>query len=124
MTHEEMLAALRDIRLPATAEGGLLAECLVAIGIGLLIAYALHMLIRPFIGSRKSDVPPETIGDRITRLRSAPPQDRAVALLHLVRQHNQDAYHHLKGDLYRRNGTPTDFQKLEAALDPAQVVHG
>lgn len=124
MTHDEMLTALRDIRLPDNADGGLLAECLVAVSLGLLLAFALSLVARLFTETRSDAKQPETVGDRLTQLRNAPAQQRAVALLHLIRQNNPDAYNSLKGDLYSPDGNLPDMARLEAALDPTQVLHG
>lgn len=52
LTEDAVLAGLQDIRLPAAAPGGLVAELLAAIALGLLIALALGLLARVFLRPR------------------------------------------------------------------------
>lgn len=106
---DEMLAGLRDIRLPDAASGGTWAELAAASGLGLLIACGLSLLI-PLI-SRKADISPGP-EDALALIRKLPEAEQSVALLHLIRRYDPATAADLSARLYQREGAP-DRQELE-----------
>ncbi len=116
ISRETMLAGLNDIRLPAEAPGGLVAELLAGAGIGLLLA-ALAALLLARLTTRIAPRRPPNLQDRIAALASLPGDERALALLRLLRQSAPARAEALTGDLYRPGGTPSPDQVERALLD-------
>ncbi len=114
LTADDLLSGLNSIRLPSDAPGGLLADSAAAIGLGLLIAICLSALL-PFVTKRVSKKPSPTLNDRIEQARNLPPDDRIVALLHLLKESNPALLADLKGRIYTRGGLP-DPHLLETEL--------
>ena len=94
-----MRAALRDIRLPAEAPGGALADLLVSVGLAALAALILVLVLRLLLtqqGARKA----ETLPEQVARLHALPEGARRVALLRLLRTHAPERYREISKDLY------------------------
>ncbi|MEP2028254.1 MAG: hypothetical protein ABJI96_06055 [Paracoccaceae bacterium] len=111
---DEMLAGLRDIRLPDVAPGGLIAEIAVAVGFGLLVACAISFLL-PLI-SRKTRETANSLRDQLSHISTFPEPQRNVALLHLIRRMSPEAAASLKDRLYRRDGFPASGELEQLAL--------
>lgn len=107
---DELLAGLRDIRLPDAASGGLAAEMAAALGLGLLVACALSFLI-PLI-SRRSDQQTDLDGDQLDQILLLPEDQRSLALLYLIRKTDPPATQALRERLYQRETFPT-LRELE-----------
>ncbi|GAA4219674.1 hypothetical protein GGQ68_003823 [Sagittula marina] len=105
-------AGLRDIRLPAEAVGGGLADIAAVVTIAGVLALIVVSLWR--LASR-------TRSERRTGLSAAmaelPTEDtaRRTALLHLLKAHAPERFANLRPTLYQANGAP-DLQTLEAEL--------
>lgn len=115
LTEEAVLAGLQDIRLPVDAPGGILAELLVVIGLGLLLALVLGMALRTLSRPRARTPGSATLADRMARLSDLPDTERRLALLHLLKEVRPDAFKRLAAGLYRADGLP-DAAMLEKAL--------
>ena len=119
LSEAAMLAGLQDIRLPAEAAGGLLAELLAAGGVGLAAAALLGGLALAI--TRRQARAPGTpdLAARAAALRHVPPGARVTGLLHLLKLTRPDRFAALAGDPYRRGAVPADphtADRLEAAL--------
>ncbi len=77
LSEEAMLTGLRDIRLPADAPGGLLAEALAALALGLLLAVMLGCLLRLVTQLRPRPQTAKVLDD----LDTLPEEDQRLALL-------------------------------------------
>lgn len=111
---DEMLTGLRDIRLPVDAPGGLMAEIIVMLGFGALLALGVALALRMITTQRppRSGHAPD-LNTQIKTLRALPEDQRAMALLHLIRQRAQgDA---LPAGLYTQGGIPNS-ETLETIL--------
>ncbi|WP_424985410.1 hypothetical protein [Microbulbifer sp. S227A] len=106
-----MLNGLHDIRLPADAPGGLVAELLAVIGIALaaalLIGLALRVISRP--NHAETSTSP---ANRFAALRDLPAAERQIALLHLLKSEHPEAFRRLAHRLYAPGGLP-DLATLE-----------
>lgn len=114
MTREAVLAGLQDIRLPADAPGGLAAEVLAAIGIGLVIAALAGLLLRAVTSIRIQHSPPSR-ADKVAALNGLADDARVLELLHLLKSERPERYAVLADAIYRPGGTPAP-SKLEAEL--------
>ncbi|MGB5558701.1 MAG: hypothetical protein WBN04_11910 [Paracoccaceae bacterium] len=114
ITVEDLIAGLQDIRLPSHAPGGMWAEILAAAGLGLLLACCVALVL-PLITRRKSLPHAPTLSQRVAALSGLPEADRAVGLLHLLKQHDPEAAAQFGRKIYARGGLP-DAATLEAAL--------
>ena len=110
---DEMLAGLRDIRLPEIAQGGTVAEIAAAVGLGLLIGCVLSFLI-PLI-SRSTRGNKSDAQDRLSDILKLSEPARSVALLHLIRRRNPKATEGLRDRLYRRDAFPTAHELEQLA---------
>ena len=112
LTREAMLNGLHDIRLPAEAPGGLIAELLAIVGVALIAAIVIGLIMRSVTLPRKKpqEVSPQ---DRLTALAGLPERERQIALLHLLKSERPDAYRNLSAQLYAPGGTP-DVATLQA----------
>ena len=101
LTREGVLAGLQDIRLPAEAAGGALAEALAAFGLGLLLASGIAMLTGLVTARRRTAPRPRA---------SAPPRSEEalqLALLAELKTTHPDCYARLADRLYRPGGMPS-----------------
>ncbi len=114
ITEAAMLRGLQDIRLPGEAAGGVLAEGLAALGLGLLLALALSVILRPLM-DRKPKAHVETLDDRIEAALALPEGDRQLALLRLLAQHDA-----VDPAIYALDGLP-DTDALLARLQQARA---
>lgn len=118
MTKEAMLTSLRDIRLPADAPGGFVADLAVAIGLACAAALMIAALLRVLsLRARPRSV--QTLQDRLAALAGRPEAERRVALLHLLREYKPDRFADIRGALYRPDGG-VDISALEAEV--ARIV--
>lgn len=114
LTEEALLRGLYDIRLPADTPGGLTAELLAAIGVALIAAVLIGLLLRGItLPSTKTTEP--GLQDRLSALAGLPPEDRQIALLHLLKSQRPEAYKQITARLYAPGGTP-DLATLEAEV--------
>ncbi|MEP3844621.1 MAG: hypothetical protein ABJM43_04685 [Paracoccaceae bacterium] len=114
LSEAALLASLRDIRLPAEAAGGFLAEIAVAVGMAGLCAIGLVLLLR-LISRRQGPVDPPTLQDHIDALAQCTDAERRVGLLHLLLIHAPNRFAELKPGLYRPNSS-LDSQQLETEV--------
>lgn len=107
MTEEAMRASLQDIRLPAEAAGGTLADIATAIGLAALLALVVLAALRLF-GLRRRTGRAPSLSDRIASIMALPEDPRRIALLHLLKDRDPQRYAALAGQglLYRPEGIP------------------
>lgn len=104
LTEEAMLAGLHDIRLPADAPGGVVAEILAAGGLGILAALVLAAAVvaltrlKPVNSARTDTNPVDT--------ESGDDNARRLRLLHQLKTERPEAFAQLSSDLYRKGGLP------------------
>ena len=114
LSEAALRASLHDIRLPAEAAGGVLAELFAAGGLGGLLALCLLLVLRGLsrrgMRSRQASLPEE-----VARLAHVPPERRRVGLLHLMRVHTPERLEALRPDLYRAESA-LDADRIEAEL--------
>lgn len=114
LTQEAVHSGLRDIRLPADAAGGLVADLLVALAIGLLLAVLFSWLARIVTLSRPKVLQPSLKRD-VQALATLPDADQQIALLHLLKSRAPDRYRAMVDSLYRPGGLP-DLATLRTAV--------
>lgn len=114
ISRETMLASLRDIRLPAEAAGGAMADIAVAIGAGALAALLVVTVLRALSRDRSASPPPR-LADRLAALDGLGEEARRVALLHILKERAPERLAALRGDLYRPGGLPTAAIEAEVA---------
>ncbi|SFB12196.1 hypothetical protein SAMN05421688_3053 [Poseidonocella pacifica] len=114
LTRDAVLQGLQDIRLPADAPGGFLAELLVALGAGLFFALLLAILARAVLRFQPK-ARPRTLSGRIADLRGLGPERQALGLLALVKQRRPEVYARYARDLYQADGMPS-VEALEREL--------
>lgn len=119
LTHSDVVAGLHDIRLPVDAAGGLTADVLAAIGLGLLAAYLLSFLIPLLSTSRHAPV--KSLRERVAELADLPENSRTLALLHLLKEIAPERAAKLAEGIYAQGGMPS-VDMLEAAIDDAGGV--
>lgn len=115
---DDVFNALQDIRLPADASGGIVADLLAAFGLGLLLAWCLTFLLSLAArqptgleeGHTKSAEPGSDAGSD---------EDRTVMLLHQLRRVAPVEAKRLARDIYAPGGTP-DQETVRAALHRAE----
>ncbi|MGY9048934.1 MAG: hypothetical protein ACKVKF_18290 [Rhodobacterales bacterium] len=112
LNEEAMLAGLRDIRLPAEAPGGLLAEVFAALALGLLLAVGIGLVLRGLSRARPARQRAE---DPLARIDALAPQDQRLALLALLKQRAPARYAVLAERLYQPDGLP-DLGALRAEV--------
>ena len=112
---ETLLAGLQDIRLPADAPGGFLAELLVVIGLALGLALLVSLALRPFLRRPEQMAAPLSLSAQIAALRDHPADDRVIGLLALIRTHAPGALPGLRPRIYGA-GDPPAVAELEALL--------
>lgn len=106
---------LQDIRLPAEAPGGLAAELLAVVGIGLVLALAVSVLLKVFMRPPRKPAADPPLADRIAAFAPLPDEERALALLLLIQAKAPEALPALRKALYTRQGFP-EVATLEAVL--------
>ncbi len=109
---EAMLAGLHDIRLPAEAPGGLLAEIAVVLALGIALAVAVAWVLGRLAQPHPQPAAAADLPARIAGLRTLPEEARAMGLLRLLPPGEAAA---LRARLYQPGGHP-DAAALEAAL--------
>jgi hypothetical protein len=112
---ETMLAGLQDIRLPAQAPGGLAAELLAVVGLGLALALVVSVILKLFMRPQREAVTVPPLEDRVAQLATLPDEERALALLSLIQTTTPGALPGLRTSLYTRQGFP-EVATLEAIL--------
>ncbi|MFD1156274.1 hypothetical protein [Roseovarius aestuarii] len=118
MDTETMLGALNDIRLPAEAAGGQVAEMLVAAGAGLALAWLVALLVTASRRGVQATTP--SLAVRIDALRELPAAERSVALLHLAR--DEGIALPAVASLYGAGEFPRP-EEIEAQLRDGQGTH-
>lgn len=115
---DDVLKALQDIRLPADASGGVVAELLAAFGLGLLLAWCLTFFLSLATGQSTGLKPGHT---KPAELESdaGSDEDRTVILLHELRRVAPGEAKRLARDIYAPGGTP-DPETVRAALNRAE----
>lgn len=113
LSEEAMLSSLRDIRLPAEAAGGIVADMLVGIGLAGLAVLLVVGVLRVFSTRRTMPRPP-TLAQQLSELDGASAADRRVGLLHLLRAHAPDRYRDVAQRLYHPDAV--DLPTLEAEV--------
>ncbi|MEP3330951.1 hypothetical protein [Sedimentitalea sp.] len=114
LTREAMLNGLHDIRLPADAPGGLIAELLAVVGCALIAAMLLGLIMRGVTLPRRQQKE-ANLQDRLAALAVLPDSERHLALLHLLKSERPDKFETLSGQLYAPGGVP-DISTLEAEV--------
>lgn len=115
LTAEAVLAGLQDIRLPAEAPGGLLAELLAALGLGLLLAFLLGAALRLFSVAWQTGQKPPSLDQKLRAAAALPEDQRRLALMHLLKAKRPEIFAELAQELYREGGLP-ESNVLEAEL--------
>ncbi|MEO3416453.1 hypothetical protein AAFO92_17520 [Roseovarius sp. CAU 1744] len=115
LTEEAVLAGLQDIRLPVDAPGGLLADFLLVIGLGLCLALCLGTVLRLFTSARQRARRPPTLAQQVDASKALPEEQRRIMLLHLLKTARPEAFATLSDRLYHPGGMP-ESTVLEAAL--------
>lgn len=119
---ETMLEGLHDIRLPASAPGGLIAEMAVMIGVAMVCALLVSFLLPVVFRRVKPPVAEPTIADKIAAAAELPETERAIALLQLIRTQKPEAMPVTSAQLYTAYAFPSVAQ-LEAALLAQPASH-
>ena len=114
ISREAMLASLGDIRLPAEAAGGMIAEFAAVVGLAALAALIVVALLRG-AGIKRISPGKPTIAERHARIRALPEDRRRIALLHLLKELAPDRHAALGDRLYRPGGVPLDEIEAEVA---------
>lgn len=114
MSREALLNSLHDIRLPAEAAGGTVAEIAAAVGMAALLAGLALALLRVFGLQRARKAEPD-LADQLAGLGALPEDARRVALLHLLKRHDPPGFSRLaEGErLYRPGGLTLDTIETE-----------
>ncbi|MEM8729771.1 MAG: hypothetical protein AAGF79_07615 [Pseudomonadota bacterium] len=108
-----LLESLHDIRLPAAAPGGALADLAIALGLaglGALLVLALVNLVfrlRPRFGV-------QSLRARRDTAMALPEDARRLALLRLLREQAPEQYAKLSVSLYQPDGVPLALIEAEA----------
>ncbi len=111
LSRDAMLAGLRDIRLPADAPGGLWADLLAALALGLMLAVLAGLVLRLMTRAR----PRGPIANAADGIHALPEEDQRLALLRLLKARAPDRYATLTQALYQRGGLP-DIAVLRAEV--------
>lgn len=109
----ELLAGLHDIRMPEAAAGGAIAELAVLIAVALLAAAVVSLAAPAFTAARKAGA--ATLDDEIAAAARLGEDERALALLHLIRRRDPQAASGLRARLYGAGAFPT-AEELEDRL--------
>ncbi len=109
-----MLAALRDIRLPADAPGGTIAGIAAAVAFGGLAAIAVALVLR-LASRRRRGTARAPLAASLDRLAGAPEDLRRIELLHLLKASAPDRFEAIAAELYRP-GPGVTSERLEQEL--------
>lgn len=112
LSEPAMLASLRDIHLPSSAPGGLLADLCVAVGSAAFAALALAAILR-LLSVRKPRAAAPSLRSELDAVWTLPETQKRVALLHVLREQAPDRYAEIRGALYEPGGG-VDLETLEA----------
>lgn len=104
-----LLASLRDIRLPPTAEGGLVADLLVSAGLAALIALAILWLF----SVRRPVIAAETLTQSMEKIDRLPAEQRRIALLRLLQTKAPDRYAAISRHLYKPDAINVSALEVE-----------
>lgn len=111
LTEEAVQAGLHDIRLPASAPGGVAAELLAAAGVGLLLALAVAALLMLVTRVRRASVTTRPAQEAVAGGNAA-----ERALLIRLKRERPERFAEISGALYRPGGLP-DARTLETMLE-------
>ena len=114
MSEAAMLAGLRDIRLPAEAAGGWIADIAAAVALAALAALVVGGVLR-LLSRRRPKVRPLSLARRLEAAVALPEEARRTALLHLMKEHAPERFAELRKGLYRPGEGP-DPGAMEAEL--------
>lgn len=114
LSETALQAGLRDIRLPADAAGGIVAELAAAIALATVAALVIGLISRLFLG-RKPRIVANSLARQLAELDALPEAERRIALLHLLKSHDPPQFATLRDSLYRPDVGP-DASALRAAL--------
>lgn len=114
LSEEAMLAGLHDIRLPSHSAGGVLADLLAAVALGLFLAVVVALVLRFLLRSRPP-TKPVSMKDRLMRIGALPEDAQRLALLHLLKQDHPQVYERIAARLYEPGGMP-DLRDLEGEV--------
>jgi hypothetical protein len=115
MTHDDLIAGLQGLRLPETAVGGTVADVVVAVAFGLILALVVVTLLSPMLArNTRPDRTPD-LENRLRELRDLPEEERAVRLLHLLEAQDPVSTAGLRGRIYRAGAFP-ESAELENRL--------
>ena len=115
LSESAMLASLRDMRLPADAAGGMVADIAATLGLAGCAALVLAGLLRLFsLAKHRSGA--QSPADRRADWADLPDDDRRLALLHLLRDQAPERYRAIRDGLYRPGGG-VDLATLQAEVD-------
>ncbi len=106
-----LLASLRDIRLPPSAEGGLAADLLVSAGLAALVVLAILWLF----SARRPAVTVETLAQSLEKIDRLPTEQRRIALLRLLQAKVPDRYAAISQQLYKPDAI--NVSALEAEVN-------
>jgi len=114
MSREAMLASLGDIRLPAEAAGGMLADFAAAIGLAALAALIVVAILRG-AGTKRATHRLPTLAERRSAVEALSGETRRVAMLHLLREAAPDRLAAFGDRLYRPGGVAVEEIEQEVA---------
>ena len=103
---EAMLASLRDIHLPADASGGMVAEILAAMALGLFLALVLGGLAK-LVSRHRLQQKPMPLTARLDALETQPEVEQRRAVLELFKQHAPDRLASLAPSLFDKATAPS-----------------
>jgi len=114
LTIDELIAAMHDIRLPADAPGGFLAEMFAAIGLGLGFALLLSWLLSQFTKKLETKVA-QTVEQRVASVQNLQEDAKVTELLHILRSVDPARAKSLSASIYERS-SPLDAAKIEQVI--------
>ena len=112
LSETALQAALHDIRLPAQAPGGAVAELFAVIALAAFLALVIGSALRPFLTLRQSK---PDLSRQLDALEALPEAEQRRSLLVLLKQHDPAYVESLRARLYRPETAP-DTAELRAAL--------
>ncbi|MBY6047200.1 hypothetical protein [Vannielia litorea] len=111
LTEEAVQAGLVEIRLPADAPGGLIAELAAGAGMGLGLALCIALLLRPVLRGRERPPAPASFAQRLAAADALPEEQREIALLTLWREADPSGYGAQRSQIYARGGVPEGLER-------------
>ena len=116
LTEAELLAAMHDIRLPADAPGGLLAELLLLLSLGILTALACRALLGVFLkGQARVEVSPDGVRDQSDLSGT----HASLAALTALKESHPDKARAIIADVYKGGPLPDPVTLRQLARDMA-----